>query len=94
VAHWAWADVLAADLMVDEVERVDALQARADRLHGAQLLAMAFHEPKRLADEAKELERETRGAMAVPDPERVVEQVTDLVAYTERIARRQRRRGR
>jgi hypothetical protein len=80
--------------MVDELERVEGLKARADRLHGAQLLALGFHEPKRLADEAKELERDTRGALAVPDPERVVEQVTDLVAYAERIARRQRRRGR
>ena len=47
--------MLAADLMVDELERVEGLKARADRLHGAQLLALGFHEPKRLADEAKEL---------------------------------------
>lgn len=94
MADWPWADVLGADLMVDELERVDGLVDRAERLQLAQLVGLAFHEPKGLAEEARELERASRGAVAVPvDAGQTVEQVTDLLAYAERIARRKRRRG-
>lgn len=94
MAAWPWADVLAADLMLDEVERVEGLQERSRQLQQAQLMAYAFHKPQKLSQEARELDRERRGPLDVPTETVAQEQeraVVDLLAYAERIERRKRR---
>lgn len=82
--------------MLEEVERVEGLRARTQALEQAQLFALAFHDPAKLAGVARELEQERRGvAQAPPSLDEVRQQgaaVLDLVAFAERIERRQRRR--
>lgn len=96
MAYWPWVDVLTAGLWLDEVERVEGLRARGTALEAAQLLAIAFHEPAKLGDVARELDRERQGEAEVRvTPEQALAQagaVLDLVAFAERVERRQRRK--
>lgn len=98
MARWPWVDVLTAGLMLDEVERVDGLRQRAGALEAAELMALAFHEPAKLGDVGRELDRERQGETAVRvTPEQAVAQagaVLDLVAFAERVERRRRRKQR
>ena len=95
--EWAWADVLIWEAALDELQRVDGLAEAEQAVTAASLTALAFHEPKGLAERRAALQAAGRLPGApLPDTEAVVASVTavaERLALAERVARRQRRRG-
>ena len=80
--------------MVDELERVDALQERARALDLAQNIAFAVNDPAQLARIEVDLKRAMRNEPL--DESRVqttVQSIEDAVSLMERIERRKRRSG-
>jgi hypothetical protein len=67
---------------VQEVERIDALRERGRQLHVAGLLALAFHEPKRLAEEHHTLMHD---AGMLPTEDEALEGVVDVIEAMRRI---------
>ena len=94
VAHWPWADVLGADLMLDELERIEGLRARERMIEQALLIRFAVHEPSKLEAATRELDRECRGLPAQMTGEEVHQKVSgieDMAGFVRRVERRKQR---
>ena len=86
----AWVDVLAADMALDEVERVDRFVAESDALRFAQYVGLGMGAPRELAALGQALEREAKRQRQDIEPEeaqRLMRQADKAL----RIARRQRK---
>jgi len=85
--------VLAEDLRLDELERVEGLRRRQEALELAQLVAIAFHEPKKLEGVARDLDRERRRVAlpSVDEAQAKAAEVENLISLADRIERRKRR---
>lgn len=70
-------------LRLREHERIDGLLRRAEQLRLAGLLAIAFHDPKRLADEDHRLKTDLG---MIPTTEQLESKVADVVAAVRAIA--------
>jgi hypothetical protein len=68
---WTW-------LQLQEQERFEEIKDRGRMLHMAGLLAVAFHEPKKLSDEHHRLMKD---AGMLPTPEEAIENVSDVMAF-------------
>jgi hypothetical protein len=67
---------------IQEVERIDALRDRMKMLGQAGMQAMAFHEPKRLADEHVRL----KGDLGMlPTDDQVIERASDVIEAMRQI---------
>lgn len=89
MADWAWVDVLAADLALDELDRVTGLVEEGRALTAAGRVAVAHHAPDRLAQEQHAFRHALRltGAGDQASAEAVIAGLKKL----DRIARRARR---
>ena len=86
-----WVDVLAADMALDDVERVDRFVAESDALRFAQYVGLGVGAPSELVAIGSALKREAtrrRQDIAADDIARIMRQ-TDKVLRIERRRRRQ-----
>ena len=67
---WTW-------VQLQEHERIEEIAERSRMLHMAGLLAIAFHEPKKLADEHHRLLKDSG---MLPTPDEAIENVQDVIA--------------
>lgn len=67
-------------LQLQEVERIDALKKRGNELHVAGLLAIAFHEPKKLGDEYHRWMDELG---MLPTAEEAIDRAQDVIAAVQ-----------
>lgn len=87
-----FADVLVADMALDELDRIDALQHASERLALAQLIAVGTQQPKELAAEGRRLDAAIR---RIPKPveerDRERDVAVERIERAMRVNRRKRR---